>query len=50
MRHRGKARRLPAGTEQGLGWALVMRHPKVKLPDQLREVMRLKQYLIRTER
>jgi len=52
----GKARRGPAraGADGGAGgvgrWDEVMPNPKAKLLDQLREVMRLRHYSLRTER
>ncbi len=41
----GKLRR-----SAGTGWAAVIPNPKLKLLDQVREVLRLKHYSIRTER
>ena len=52
----GKARRGPGRSRDGGGadgvggWDAVMPNPKAKLLDQLREVMRLKHYALRTER
>ena len=49
-------RRRQAGTAQlerggaGVGFAAVVPNPKLKLMDQVREVLRLKHYSIRTER
>jgi hypothetical protein len=34
----------------GKGWEAVVPNPKLKLLDQVREVMRLRHYLLRTER
>ena len=50
MHHGSQGRRLPAGAEPGVGRALVIPNPRLKLLDQVREVMRLKHYSIRTER
>ena len=51
-----EGRRRQAGTAQperggaGVGFAAVVPNPKLKLMDQVREVLRLKHYSIRTER
>jgi hypothetical protein len=45
-------RRGPSGRPEASGkvWEAVVPNPKLKLMDQIREVMRLKHYSIRTER
>jgi hypothetical protein len=51
MHHGNQARRPPdRGERGGAGPALIVPNPKLKLLDQVREVMRLKHYSIRTER
>jgi len=37
------------GSGQGKVWELVIPNPKLKLMDQVREVLRVKHYAIRTE-
>ena len=44
----GKNARLP-GAGPARGWELVIPNPKLKLMDQVREVLRIKHYAIRTE-
>jgi hypothetical protein len=44
----GKKARVP-GAGPARGWELVIPNPKLKLMDQLREVLRVKHYAIRTE-
>ena len=40
----------PPRSAPAIGWELVVPNPKLKLMDQVREVLRLKHYAIRTER
>jgi Phage integrase, N-terminal SAM-like domain len=46
----GELAALAAGSEPGVGRAAVIPNPKRRLLDQVREVMRLDHYSIRTER
>jgi hypothetical protein len=51
MHHGNQPRRLPGGAGSGERVrALILPNPKLKLLDQVREVMRLKHYSIHTER
>ena len=50
MEYRRQGKRLPiAGASPGKGPELVIPNPKLKLMDQVREVLRVKHYAIRTE-
>ena len=42
MHYGSQGRRLPAGAGPGVGRALIVPNPKLKLLDEVREVMRLK--------
>jgi hypothetical protein len=48
-RGQGKPGRVPGGGGPGKGPELVIPNPKLKLMDQVREVLRIKHYAIRTE-
>ena len=50
MAHGWQAKRaIPRETGPAKGWELVIPNPKLKLMDQVREVLRVKHYAIRTE-
>ena len=50
MEYRRQEKRLPvAGASPGQGPELVIPNPKLKLMDQVREVLRVKHQAIRTE-
>jgi hypothetical protein len=49
MAYRGQDKKRMAPGSAGKGRDLVIPNPKLKLMDQVREVMRVKHYAIRTE-